>query len=240
MLIIQLIIIQIATFVALVFVMRKIMYSASMNETKRLQVLNEENSKKAQELALKIEDARKQYRDKIAAAEDEIAKLKVQAKEDARLLKEDALNKARQEGERIVAGALNSKEEIRAEIEAQMKEASIGQSLKLVRAVLGSDNLKILHQSCLREAIKEIEKIDNSNFRVTAAEGELITPYEIDKETKEKIAGLLSGKTNKKIVLSEKIDKEIIAGITVKLGSMIIDGSLSGKLKEAQHALRKG
>ena len=240
MLIIQLIIIQITTFIALVFVMRKIMYSASMNETRRLQVLNEENSKKARELALKIEDAQKQYRDKITAAENEIAKLRVQAKEEARLLKEDALNKARQEGERIVAGALNSKEEIRVEIEAQMKEASIGQSLKLVRAVLGSDNLKILHQSCLREAIKEIEKIDNSNFRVTAAEGELITPYEIDKETKEKIAGLLSGKTNKKIVLSEKIDKEIIAGITVKLGSMIIDGSLSGKLKEAQHALRKG
>jgi F-type H+-transporting ATPase subunit b len=240
MLIMQLIVIQVVTFIALVFVMRKIMYSASMNETRRLQVLNEENSKKAQELALKIEDAQRQYRDKIALAENEIAKLKAQAKEDAVHLKEDILSKARQEAERIVAQALSSRQEIRLEIEAEMKEAGIEQSLGIIMAVLSSDNLRHLHETCLKEAIIEIEKIDGSNFRVTTSEGELVTPYEIDRETKEKIAGLLSGKADKKIVLREKIDRQIVAGITVKLGSMIIDGSLGGKLKEARYALMKG
>lgn len=240
MLIIQLVIIQIVTFAALVFVMRKAMYSASVEETRRLQLLNEENAKKAQELSLKIEEAQKQCRDRIAAAEEEATKLKVQAKEDARKFKEDALNKAKHEGERIMAQALSAKEEMRHEVETQMEAASIARSLKLVRAVLSSESLELLHQSCLREVIQEIEKIEDAHLRVTVSEGSLITPYEIDPKTKDEIAGLLSGKTGKTIVLDEKIDREIIAGITIKLGSMMIDGSLSGKLKAAQDALSKG
>ena len=66
MLIIQMIIIQVITFAALVFVLRKIMYSASFGETKRLQQLNQENAKKAQELVNKIEEAEKQYQEKLA------------------------------------------------------------------------------------------------------------------------------------------------------------------------------
>ena len=60
MLITQLIIIQVITFMALVFVLRKIMYSASFMETKRLQQLSQENERRTRELAKKIEEAVKE------------------------------------------------------------------------------------------------------------------------------------------------------------------------------------
>jgi F0F1-type ATP synthase delta subunit len=40
-------------------------------------------------------------------------------------------------------------------------------------------------------------------------------------------------------LLEEHKDKNLIAGITIKLGSLVIDGSLQGKLKEASEALKK-
>ena len=239
MLIIQLIIIQMITFAALVFVLRKIMYSTSLGETKRLQKLNQENAKKAQELANKIEEAERQYKEKIARAEDEIRKLKLEAKEEAEKLKEEALNKAKQESERIVNQALNTKEKLKEEIASQMKGKSVEQSVRLIQDVLNSKNQKLVHEGLIDDVIEEIEKLEQGRLQARTDKGELITPHAIDKSRKEKIKAVLSKKTGKKIALEEKIDKEVIAGITIKLGSLVIDGSLAGKLKEAVEALRK-
>ena len=240
MLIIQLIIIQVMTFAALVFVLRKIMYSASFGETKRLQQLNQENAKKTQELANKIEEAEKQYQEKLAHAEDEVKKLKSQANEEVNKLKEEALSKAKQESERIVNQALNTKEKLKEEIASQMKEKSVEQSLRLIQDVLSLKNQTLVHEGLIDDVIEEIEKLEQGRLQARTDKGELITPHAIDKSRKEKIKAVLSKKTGKKIALEEKIDKEVIAGITIKLGSLVIDGSLAGKLKEAVEAVKKG
>ena len=239
MFIIQLIIIQIITFLALVFVLRKIMYSASFNETKRLQKLNQENVEKAEELARKMEDTERQYRERMSGAEDEARKLKAQAREQAERLREELLNKARQESERIVNQALNSKEKLREDIEAQMQKKSVEQSLKLTQDVLSSKHQRLVHEGLVSEVLEEIEKIKPGKLEVRTDKGELTTPYEVDKRKKEKIATILSKKIGKKISLEEKIDKQVIAGIVIKLGSLVIDGSLAGKLKEAAEPMRK-
>ena len=240
MLIIQLIIIQVMTFAALVFVLRKIMYSASFGETKRLQQLNQENAKKTQELANKIEEAEKQYQEKLAHAEDEVKKLKSRAKEEVEKLKEATLDKAKQESERIVKQALNTKEKVREEIASQMKERSVDQSLKLVQNILSSNHQRLVHEGLIEDVLEEMGKIEQGKLQTKTDKGELITPYEVEKSKKEKIATILSKKTDKKISLEEKIDKELIAGVTIKLGSLVIDGSLAGKLRAAAETMRKG
>ncbi len=239
MLIVQLVIIQIFTFVALVFVLRKIMYSASYLETKRLQQLNEENSKKSQELAAKIEEAHGQYQEKMENAEREIKRLKGQAEEEIGKLKEDVLNKARQEGERIVNQALNTKEKLKEEIESRMVHKCIEQSLELIHVVLNAQSQLSLHQGLVDNILEEIEKIEPEKLKINIDKGRLITPYEITKPQKEKIIAILSKKSGKEISLEEEIDKNIIAGITIKLGSLVIDGSLANKLREAAEALKR-
>ena len=239
MLIIQLIIIQVLTFLALVFVLRKIIYSASYLETKRLQQLNEENSKKTQELAAMLEDAQRQCQEKMESAEKEAKRLKSQAEEEIGKLKEDVLNKARQEGERIVNQALNTKEKLKEEIESKMVEKSIEQSLKLIHAVLSAQNQLSLHQGLVDNILEEIEKTEPEKLKINIYQGKLLTPYEITIPKREKIIAVLSKKSGKEISLEEEIDKNIIAGITIKLGSLVIDGSLANKLKEAAEALKR-
>ncbi len=240
MFIIQLIIIQVMTFLALVFILRKIMYSASLNETKRLQKLNQENAKKAEELTKKMEETERQYREKMASAEDEARRLKTRAREEAEGLREKLLNKARQESERIVNQALNSKEKLREEIEAEMQKKNVEQSLKLAQDLLSSKHQRLVHEGLVGEVLEEIEKIERGKLKVRTEKGQLTTPYEVDKRKKEKIVTVLSRKIGKKISLQEKIDKGIIAGIVIKLGSLVIDGSLAGKLREVAEAMKKG
>ena len=239
MFIIQLIIIQVITFVALVFVLRKIMYSASFTETKRLQQLNRENAKRAQELSAKMEEAEKQCRDKLEAAEREANRLKAQANEENEKLKQEALSKARQEGERIVKQALNTKEKIREELDAQLQQKCADQSLVLIEKVLNSKSVLSLHNALVKDALEEIGKIDASKLAVNTDKGELIAANEITKADKEALVMSISKKTGRNISLEELTDKSLIAGITIRLGSLVIDGSLSGKLKEACEELKK-
>lgn len=239
MLIIQLIIIQVITFVALVLVLRKIMYSASFMETKRLQQLSQENEKRTRELAKKIEEAETEYKRKIYGAEEEARRLKAQAGAEIEKLKEEAMDKAKQESERIINQALNAKEKIREEIEAQLQDKSITLASKLIARVLASRNQRLLHEGLIDEIVEEIEKIEPAKLRVKTGTGQLIAPYEVPKNKKEKMISLLSQKTGKEISLEEKIDPETIAGATIKLGSLVIDGSLAGKLTEAAEIIKK-
>lgn len=239
MLIIQLIVLQVVTFTALILVLRKILYSASFNETKRLQQLNQENVKKAKELAAKIIEAEKEHKEKIATIEEEARKMKSEAKEEIERLRQDVLNKAKQESERIVNQALSTKDRLRQDIESGMEERNIERSIHLISQILNSKNQKLVHEGFIIDIIEEIENITPQKLKLTTDKGEIVVPFAMDESKREKIIQLLSDKTGRKISLQEKIDKEVIAGVTIKLGNLVIDGSLSGKLREIAEKLKR-
>lgn len=240
MLIVQLVIIQAITFIALVFSLRKIMYSTSFAEVKRLQQLTQESAKKSQELAEKIEEAERHYREKTENAEAEAKNIKAQAEKEAGKIKEEIVNKARQESDHIVNRALNSKERVREEIRQEVRDECIKLFSRIISEILGSKNQKLLQEGLISDIVQEIEKTDSAKLTTASDKGELLTAQRIDKDRKEQIERILVKKIGKEISLEEKLDENIIAGIVIKLGSLLIDGSLSGKLKEAAEALKKG
>lgn len=238
MLIVQLIIIQVVTFAALVFMMRRLMYSASFRETERLRGLSEEGEKKNKELAAQIEEAERNYREKISKAEYEAKELKLHMEEEARKLKDDILKAAKQEGDEVLNAALNSKNKIREEIEESVGEKSVGLALEAIRLALNTRNFRQLHDGFVDEALLQMDRVDNASLQVNIEKGEVLTAYEIEKETLEKISGVVSLKAGKALLLSQKVDPALIAGISVKLGSLVIDASLKARLNKAVQELR--
>jgi F0F1-type ATP synthase delta subunit len=57
---------------------------------------------------------------------------------------------------------------------------------------------------------------------------------------KERLEKLLAEKFNATIEVNEKVQKDLIAGLVFKLGSLEIDGSLSNRLQEAAAEIKKG
>ena len=96
-----------------------------------------------------------------------------------------------------------------------------------------------LHQVFVVEIIKDIQEIDVSRFKVDANHASLIQSHEIDPSQKEKIISVLSTKTGKDIILDAKVDESLIAGIVIKLGNLVIDASLRGRLNEICEAQRQ-
>ncbi|MFC1849746.1 ATP synthase F1 subunit delta [candidate division CSSED10-310 bacterium] len=60
------------------------------------------------------------------------------------------------------------------------------------------------------------------------------TPTSLEGIEKKSLINSLSSMTGKKILLHEEIDPSLIAGVSVRIGSMIFDGSLSNQLQRIE------
>jgi F-type H+-transporting ATPase subunit delta len=231
---IPMIILQVVTFAALVFVLRKLMYSASTEEAKRLKQMEEEYIRRTQELAMKMDSVDKEYKAKVNIAEEEARHIREQAKVDAEKARDESLNKAHAESERIVNQAINTRNKIRQELEEQLQDKALETARKLIPKILESKHQKALHAGLAEERAEALESVPPEKFAVSPEKGEVSTAYELGKDAVEKMAAVISKKAGKKIVLTEKVDKAVVAGVVIKLGSIIIDGSILGRLKDAR------
>jgi F-type H+-transporting ATPase subunit b len=232
------VVIQILAFSALVIVLRKIMYSTAANEVERLRKLSEENKQKAEQLAREIEASEKEHQKKMAQAQAQLRKMRSDAKKEAETLKEDTVKKARDEAEKIVNQALRAKQSIREELEEEMQERSVTLACNLIRDVLTEENMKWFHEGLVADVLVAIENMDSESLEgVDIGEGaELHTPYPLNGDSVERLASAMKLHLGKALEFKEVKDRDVIAGITVQLGNIVIDGSLAGKLRQAVFA----
>ena len=170
--------------------------------------------------------------------------MKAKAKKEIEALKEAIIAKGKEEGDRIVTQALNARDEIRAEIEDQMHEKVVEFSRKIFLKVLSTEEQRLVHEGLLESVFQELEKIENDRFHAVSLDGMsegavgVKTSYSMTTEQKKKLEVILSSKLDKKVSIEETVEKEIIAGIIIALGSFVIDGSLSERFKKASQGIK--
>ena len=234
---IQLIIIQIITFIIIVIVLRKLLYSETAKEAKRLKVLKDEFSKKEKELLLKIEAAQKDAQNKIAKTEEDARRYREVKEKEARDLKDKIVTKARDLAEEMKKAAINSKEKIREEIELEMKERVPAAAVKIFKETLPPQARELMHDELIEEVIARVNKLEKSILKITPGRGEILSSYPMKKHDKEKIILAISERAGHDISLVETEEKGLVAGVIVKLGSLVIDGSLENKLRQVEERL---
>jgi len=82
------------------------------------------------------------------------------------------------------------------------------------------------------EAFVELSDKANNRQRVT-----VVTQTSLDDSLREKIKSGISKKTGMEILLNEKIDESIFGGIIIKIGDLVIDGSLAKGLQNIKRNL---
>lgn len=85
------------------------------------------------------------------------------------------------------------------------------------------------------EKIKEMEKIHLQKQNILIANVKsVISLSEYEKKT---LIKKLQGKYNKKIILKEKIDKDLIGGVYIRVGDDVIDGSIKSQIEGIKNAV---
>ncbi|MBU5427836.1 F0F1 ATP synthase subunit delta [Tissierella pigra] len=82
------------------------------------------------------------------------------------------------------------------------------------------------------EKYKEIFNEHENILNVVA-----ITAIPMKESSKEKLKSVLSSRLNKKVELSNKVDKTVIGGVLLRVENRIIDGTVKGQLESIGKAL---
>jgi len=240
MLIVQLIILQVITFIGLVFVLRKFLYTEAASQIKRLKSLNADNEKKAEDLRKKVEQAEAEYKEKTSKAEEEARRIKEEAQREIGEQRLQAEEKANLEAERIISQARNSREKIKEELKVELEEEAIDFAFELIRAAFDEAMCKNVHEELANRIIDGLEQIEGERIPREVATAEITSAFNLSPQQKERIRKIISKKVSREIDLKEEMNRDLIAGLIIRVDDLIIDGSLFNRLKETRQSLEKG
>lgn len=233
MLIIELIFIQGLTFLALIFFLKKVLYSHFKKAMKRLQILNQETEKQRAELQARLGELEAHSEARKKEAEGNAAKILEAAAREAEEVRSRTLLEAREEADKLVEEARNQREEWRRQFEAESREKAVHLAADGLRYILTSRLDQIIHPFLVEDLTHELEGLDPKRLNGQGHEARVITPYALEEKQKAKLLEVLEKKTKRKIVLTNEVDRSLIAGMVLKFENAVLDGTLKGKLKEA-------
>ena len=228
---VQLIILQVITFTVIVFLLRKLLYSETSKEASRLKVLQDEFSRKESELLARIDQAERDSSDKISKVREDSENYQGMKVREADEIKEAILTAAKERAEEVVKAAVNSREKMREEVELEMRSRIPVAAVRILKESLSSQARQVVHEGLVKEVIGKFDNLEKNLFK-SASAGEILTAYPLKKSDKEKISAAVKTKAGHAVTLTEKEDGSIIAGLVIKIGSLVIDGSLESKLRE--------
>ena len=120
----------------------------------------------------------------------------------------------------------------------------------ILRAILDkseySDVIKnFLNLLVDKDRIAGIQEISDYYGRLTdevlnIARAEVITPRPLKEDATESLEKVLESFTSKKIRMEIKQDESLIGGIVVKVGDLVLDGSIRAQLEGLKESLKRG
>lgn len=239
MLIFGFVLIQTIVFGIVFLVLRRLMIQNTTSAVNRLKATDEENAQRLEEMRKKIEDAQIEYQRKSA----ELAESLVRQQEEGRKLMEEektkALAKAREEGERILGTAKSRAAKIDQEFEKGLQERALGLALKIVEKSL-SDTMKgSLHEQLVEEVLREVQGLDVGHLPDATQEVEIGHSHPLSDDLKKRIREILETKLGQKLEFKEILKEDMGGGLTLKIGSLVLDGSLQKIMGDVARDLNK-
>jgi len=239
MLVWQLVLIQMATFVLIILFLRWLFYSHISRALRRLQQLNQQNLEKEKVLKEEIERAKRQTEREIQQGRIEAESIKEKAREDAEKETRRIIEVSRKEAKRIINEGIKDSQRKYNDLLIQMQDKAVNLSTDIIRYIFTEQGQKSLQTQLLNELITEIDRLGEEKLKAKGKNAEVISVFPLENEQKTRLKKVLSSKLNKDITLTEQEDKEIIAGLIIRLGGFVIDGSIKNKLKKILPLLKE-
>ncbi len=103
----------------------------------------------------------------------------------------------------------------------------------------GQNLIKIMAENRRLTALPAVlqEFIQLRDLYEATAEVEVLTARELSKEQLNKIRAAMEKHLSRNVNLNIKIDKTVMAGVIIRAGDMVIDGSVRGRLERLTDAL---
>ena len=238
--ILTIILFQGVIFIGLIFIMRQFMSGHVSGAMGHLQKLNDDLIKQQHELKEKMTESQREHEAKMTKLEQDIASQQTRAREEANKTIEDTKTKALSEREKIISEAVQTREKMKLEVMSEMEEKAVQHAKTMVEEFLQGDLKKMTHENLVLQALEGLNELSMENFQIKPGQtGIICTPEPLKEELKKKIAKVFQDKIKGEVVFKEESDPSLVAGIVLKVGNLVVDGSLTNRLSEAAARIKK-
>ena len=230
---IQLLIIQIVTFIALIFVLRFLSTRHLNGALTRLNTLHEENLVKESQLTDELKRAHEEREAEIKRGKEEADQIIEEAKKDALNLRKKIEEEARQEADKIIVQGKDEMLKIKSQFGLEMKNQSVEFAVKLIEQIFAEKNKQELQHQFINDIIEEIGQIERERFTVSLGRIDIASSSALQDTQRHNLIKVLEEKLGRPAQLNESVNAELICGLTVDIGGFVIDGSLRNRLRRA-------
>jgi len=224
---------------AIVFGIHRLLQIDTLKAVARIQQVEAEVRKKEEGIRREIEEHEKEFARKKAEAEDALQKQKEASEKEVGVLRDQVLGEARKESERILSTAKRNEEKLRQQVLQEMEGKAVDYGTQVFKLVFSEKVTESLNKQFIDELLDALQEVDGSSITVDTSDVQFTTSQPMDPEQKGRLEKLLQEKFNVQIKVEEKINKDLMAGIIFKLGSLEIDGSLLNRFHEAAAEVKK-
>jgi len=228
-----LVLIQIFIFTMLILFLRVTLNRNISSATTHLHELNEDYNEKVESANKKKAEVDNYYNEMLLKAKADAEKQKVSILREAQETQEAVLKDARRQGEDIIANAHKAKEQALEEVGARVEELARLRASELVHDLLTAEMSESLHQQWVKELIKTgLEDLGKLNLPEGVKEIVVQSAFPLSSDQKSSMQKKFVAIFKKDVPLVEELSPDLIAGLRIRLGSVLIDGSLQFKIKE--------
>lgn len=225
--------------VPLIFLLRFIFSGVLNTALNKLNALHEENLAKDKELSEELKRAKEERDAEVKRGRDEAAALIEEAKKEAGRLRQKADEEAKVRAEKIVAQGKEEADEFKAKAGDLIENKSLEAALEMIRQAFTEENKEGLQAQFINEVIDEIAKLPKEKFSVSAEKVAVVSSYPLEGPQRNKLKQVLSEKLGFSPQLEEAVNRELISGLTLDIGGMVIDGTLKNRLRKATSSLKR-
>lgn len=231
-------ILEMVIFVVFVMVLRMIFAKKLTEATAHLQGLSAEYSRRQEDVKQRLEESERQYKEQMARAKTEAEQLVGQARQEADASKSKLLDEAHKESERIVQQAMQSRDAIRKELEQQMEARALERACELIQEVLPGQIRQEIQAHWVDELLRNgLAQLEQVKTQEEIAEARVVSAFPLNPEQRKLLRERLKEKFRRELAIHEEANPQLVAGLTITLGSLVLDGSLASKVQQAaRHA----
>ncbi len=234
MMLLQFIILQVVVFGVVIYFLKKTFHGDTNSAIQRLGNVHQDLLQKQSELQKKNEEIERemQVRKEEAAALTE--KMKAEAALEIRKKEDDVLKIARSQAEEIISKAQSSQDDMAKEIESRLSKNLIQFSSEVIRKAISEKVALAMHEELMTDFISKAKNVDLSSVASGTNQAFVIrTPFPLRKDQAEKLNAMLAAKLNYAVNISEVPDSDLIAGMVMQFGSLVLDGSWASLMRDA-------
>jgi len=180
------------------------------------------------------EAMRTEYEGKLAEAEERVIAMQQQGQEELARARREVLDETRQELTAMRENVEREIREARQQAILQHRQA-LGErittlSARMIREATGDD----FQEASMQRFVEQLATLPEEEYRQAAEEelrAQLVSARELPAERRAKIEAQVGKLAGQPVEIAYRIDPSLVAGATLRLGDVMIDGSLAGQLE---------